>query len=490
MFNKVATIVIEDEVNCQIKGLDSKILKLLWKKYQIPIPGARFMPAVKLGRWSGNETFFQNPSGKTFISLLYEILPILEENGYDFEIDDKRTYNRNFQFDLVDENSFADSVWPKGHLLAGQPIILRDYQVNIINTFLKNTEGIQIAATGSGKTLVTAALSKILEQYGRTIVIVPSKDLVGQTEQDYINLGLDVGVFFGERKEYGKTHTICTWQSLNSLMKQGKKNIEDDFFSIQEFLHDVVGFISDETHGSKAAAMRALLGGVMAKIPIRWGVTGTFPKDPHDQLIIKTLLGDVIGSLPSAELREQGVLSQCDIIIKQLQDVKEFKNYASELKYLVTDYDRMSFIASIIKPITQTGNTLILVDRIAAGKLLLEFLPDAVFIEGAVSTEDRKAQYKDVATSTNKIIIATSKTASVGINIPRIFNLVMIESGKSFIKVIQSIGRALRKANDKNHSNIYDITSSCKFSKRHLAARKSFYKEEKLPFTIEKIIWQ
>ena len=80
--------------------------------------------------------------------------------------------------------------------------------------------------------------------------------------------------------------------------------------------------------------------------------------------------------------------------------------------------------------------------------------------------------------------------AAVGINIPRIFNLVLVEPGKSFVRVIQSIGRGIRKAVDKDHVEIWDITSTCKFAKRHLTARKKFYTEANYPFSIEKAEWQ
>jgi len=90
----------------------------------------------------------------------------------------------------------------------------------------------------------------------------------------------------------------------------------------------------------------------------------------------------------------------------------------------------------------------------------------------------------------NKIIIATYGVAAVGINIPRIFNLVLIEPGKSFVRVIQSIGRGIRKAEDKDSVQIWDITSSCKFAKRHLGQRKKFYKEANYPYNIEKINYE
>ena len=136
------------------------------------------------------------------------------------------------------------------------------------------------------------------------------------------------------------------------------------------------------------------------------------------------------------------------------------------------------------------GNTLVLVDRINAGHALVERLDDAVFVSGGMKVVDRKEEYDDVATSTNKIIVATYGVASTGINIPRIFNLVLIEPGKSFVRVIQSIGRGIRKAEDKDNVQIWDITSSCKFAKRHLGARKKFYKEANYPYNIEKINYE
>ena len=113
-----------------------------------------------------------------------------------------------------------------------------------------------------------------------------------------------------------------------------------------------------------------------------------------------------------------------------------------------------------------------------------------MFVSGATNMNERKEEYDEVATSTNKIIVATYGVAAVGINIPRIFNLVLIEPGKSFVRVIQSIGRGIRKAEDKDHVQIYDITSSCKFAKRHLTQRKAFYKEANYPFDVEKLTYR
>jgi superfamily II DNA or RNA helicase len=144
----------------------------------------------------------------------------------------------------------------------------------------------------------------------------------------------------------------------------------------------------------------------------------------------------------------------------------------------------------LIKQISNSGNTLVLVNRIDSGKFLINELPDAVFVSGEVKTKDRKDEYDEIKTSTNKIIVATYGVAAVGINIPRIFNLVLLEPGKSFVRVIQSIGRGIRKAEDKDFVQIWDVTSTCKFAKRHLTQRKKFYKEAKYPFTLDKVDWQ
>ena len=182
-----------------------------------------------------------------------------------------------------------------------------------------------------------------------------------------------------------------------------------------------------------------------------------------------------------------GVLAQCNVNILQTQDYKEYTEYQQEMQYLVTDDTRIQWMADRINGIKQNGNTLILVDRIKAGEKLQELIPDSVFVKGDVKLKDRKDAYDEIKEGTNLVIIATYGVAAVGINIPRIFNLVLVEPGKSFVRVIQSIGRGIRKAKDKDHVEIWDITSSCKFSKRHLTKRKAFYKDANYPYKVHKV---
>lgn len=480
-----AKIIIKDEVNVKIEGLELSDRRALMKKFEYEKPGARYLPAVRLGRWNGKISYF-SLAGSTYLNLLEDVITYLYDKNYDIDLVDLRQSHGKLEFELIREDSFADTVWPKGHEREGQPIVLRDYQVEIVNNFLANPQCLQEVATGAGKTLMTAALSKSVEHLGRSLVIVPNKSLVTQTEADYINLGLDVGVYFGDRKDYGKTHTICTWQSLNNLFKNtaeaGEEKLDEFFFE------DIACVIVDEVHMAKADVLKTMLTGVFSNIPIRWGLTGTIPKDKMDQVSLLVSLGPVIGKLSAKELQDKGVLAQCHVNIVQLKDKVEFTNYQSELKHLLEDSNRLDTIAALIDKVNLTGNTLVLVDRVNAGKEIVSRLgSNAVFVNGGTGLTERKAEYDEVATSDDKIIVATYGVAAVGINIPRIFNLVLIEPGKSFVRVIQSIGRGIRKAEDKDHVQIWDITSSCKFAKRHLTQRKQFYKEANYPFSIEKL---
>jgi len=481
-------IVIRDEVNVKLEGLDVSTRKKLVDKFKYEVPGARYQPAVRLGRWDGKVSFFQL-GGSTYINLLPEVLEFLDKEGWDVELDDQRDYSNQFEFDPITEDTFSDKVWPKGHPKEGEPIFLRDYQPQILNGFLNNLQSVQEVATGAGKTIMTAALSKSVEKYGRSIVIVPNRSLVTQTEADYKNLGLDVGVYFGERKEYNKTHTICTWQSLNNMMKTTKSGEAE--VEIGDFIEDVVCVMVDEVHMAKADALKTLLTSVFARVPIRWGLTGTIPKEEHAKISIYCSLGPVVGKLTASDLQEAGHLANCHVNIVQLIDHVEYKDYQQELKYLLETTGRLTYMRNLILTVNETGNTLVLVDRVATGKLLVEYLGDkAVFVSGATKGTKRQEEYDAVATATGKIIVATYGVAAVGINIPRIFNLVLVEPGKSFVRVIQSIGRGIRKAEDKDHVEIWDITSTCKFAKRHLTARKKFYTEANYPFSIEKAEWQ
>jgi superfamily II DNA or RNA helicase len=479
-------IIIKDEVNCKIEGVELSTRKKMEKELKFFMPYAYHVPSYKLGRWDGCVSYF-SIGGATYVNLLDKLLPILINDKYQIEIEDLRDPH-DMKFTACNETTFQHKVWPEKHPVAGQPVTLRDYQIDIVNKFLETPHCLQEIATGAGKTLITAALSNTIEPYGRSIVIVPNKDLVRQTEADYINLGLDVGVYYGDKKDIGKTHTICTWQSLNSIKKRFRDGLSD--FGLADFADGVVCVIVDEVHQAKADVLKEMLTKDFARVPLRWGLTGTVPKADHEFVSLQACLGEVVNKLSASTLQNEGVLSQCHVNVVQMKEHVEYSNYQSELSYLTTDAKRIEYISSVIKSISLSGNTLVLVDRIKGGHLICENIPEAQFVSGEMKSIDRKDAYDDINEGTNEIVVATYGVAAVGINIPRIFNLVLLEPGKSFVRVIQSIGRGIRKAEDKDNVQIWDITSSAKYSKKHLTERKKFYKEANYPFTIEKVDWE
>ena len=481
-------LIIEDEVNIRIEGLEVDVRRQLANALKFEVPYAKHMPQYKLGRWDGKVAFF-GIGGSGYVNHLDVVQRVLAKNRVQIiDIEDRR-HPVDLNFKHVTEDYWKDRgvVWPEGHPAEGEDIILRDYQVAAINTFLDNPQSLQQIATGAGKTITTATLSHITEPYGRSLVIVPNKSLVEQTEEDYINCGLDVGVYFGDRKMLGKTHTICTWQSLNILDKKNKDG--SAVLSLAEFLDGVSTVIVDEVHMAKAEVLKNLLTRNLKNAPIRWGLTGTVPREKFEFESIHASLGPVVGSITAKSLQDQGVLSACHVNVCQLIDVVAHSDYQGELKYLTSDPARLAYIANMMNKVSQTGNTLILVDRISAGETLRDLIPNSTFVSGAVKVKDRKETYDTIREGTNEVIIATYGVAAVGLNIPRIFNLVLLEPGKSFVRVIQSIGRGVRKAKDKDFVQIWDLTSTCKFAKRHLTQRKKFYKEAEYPFTIEKVDW-
>jgi superfamily II DNA or RNA helicase len=481
----ICKLIIKDEVNVKIEGLALETRRKLANKFKIDVPWARYQPAYRLGRWDGTVAFF-GIGGTGYMCHIEEIVEVLTNDGYEIEIEDQRQH-LDLKFTKVTENYWADKgkVWPKGHRFEGEPIVLRDYQYDAVNKFLENPQCLQEIATGAGKTITTATLSHCCEPYGRTVVIVPNKSLVEQTEEDFRNVGLDVGVYYGDRKELGKTHTICTWQSLNVLDK--KSHDAEEALTLKEFFHDVVAVIVDEVHMAKAEVLKNILTQDLANCPIRWGLTGTIPKEKFEFVSILAAIGPVINRITAHDLQQKDVLAQCHVEVLQTIEIKEFRSYPEELKYLVTDPVRIDWVAEKIKNIAATGNTLVLIDRIETGDKLCERIPEAVFISGKVKTKDRKEEYDEVQSVDDKIIIATYGVAAVGINIPRIFNLILIEPGKSFVRVIQSIGRGIRKAEDKDFVQIWDITGGTKYAKRHLTERKKFYKDAHYPFNITKV---
>jgi len=146
---KKAEIVIVDECTVKIEGLDLATRRSCVNTVKYFLPHARYSPAYKLGRWDGTQSFC-TLGGRTYLNLLDKILPVIIDCGYEIEIRDHRA-KHEFELVEVDENFLSHIMWPEGHRFAGQPIVLRDYQIQAINECINNLQGISLAPTSAGK---------------------------------------------------------------------------------------------------------------------------------------------------------------------------------------------------------------------------------------------------------------------------------------------------------------------------------------------------
>jgi len=463
--SKKAYIHVHDEVYCTVAGLAPEHQEFLENKFAIMVDGAFFMPAYKLGRWDGKIRFFEK-TGKVFWRLLDEITPYIEGWGYDLEIEDHRTETSLVQARI-------DAEWFRRVPGVELKVNLRPYQVDSVNAALAAGSGFVVAATGSGKTWMVAGLCSVLNsEQKRCIVIVPSSDLVEQTAATFRLGMLDCGIYSGSKKDIHHLTVVATWQAL-----QNNPRIVEDFDAV----------IIDEAHGATAKTIGELMNVHGRNLAYRFGFTGTMPKAKIDQMTLRGSIGEVLFSITAAELMEMGYLAKLEIEPLQIIDEaieEEFPDYSSEKTFLSKSPKRLDLLADLIIAKAGTyGNTLVLVNSIKQGKQLQKLIKDSVFLHGADDNDVRAEWYSMFEKRDDLIVIATSGIASTGISIDRVFALVLIDAGKSFVKCIQSIGRGLRKGHDKDFVHCVDIHSNLKWSMKHFRERNKYYKEARYAVT-------
>ena len=456
---KQAIINIRDEVWCTVSGLMPEDNTHLWEHLGVFVEGYRWMPAFKLGRWDGKIRFFEK-TGKTYWQLLDEIVPKLDKWGYEITVNDTRVYHAP-----PTKRATLDQFSEFG-------IGIRQYQVDTINELIEAGSAFAIAATGSGKSLISASLCDCYNSAGyKTITIVPSADLVVQTVEWFGKCGLEVGQYSGDKKEIDKMNVIATWQAL-----QNAPHYMENFHMV----------IIDEGHQGKCESISKLINENGKNISFRFGLTGTFPKPAAEQYALRSAIGPIIKEIPASWLIENGYLAKIDIeIIQTVEKIEEeFPDYPSEKAYISKSQPRMEFIADlIISKCKEYGNSLVLVNSIPFGEKLAAMIEGATFLYGASKKDERKEQYDMFEKNDNHITIASSGIASTGISIDRVFCLLLIDPGKSFIKSIQSCGRSLRLAHDKKSVHVVDVSANLKYAKGHLNTRKKWYKEATYPYS-------
>lgn len=458
---KTCVIHIDDEVNARIGGLREEHIKILYNKFGVFVDGYFHMPSYQLRRWDGKVHFFDE-AGRTFTKLLDEVVPYLCSWGYDVEINDKRLPAPVIS-DRIDENFFNIDHFK-----------LRPYQVDVVNKLLEEGSGFAICATGAGKTSMCAALSMVLYLNSlQVLVIVPSSDLVTQTVLEFRekleSYPISIGEYSGSMKDIDHPIVVATWQSLQN---------------VPHYMSYFQAVIVDEAHGAKANVIKDLINNHGKHISHRYGCTGTFPKSVADQYSLKTSIGVIHREVPASWLIQQGYLAEIMIDPIETIDDADLPDYKSEKAFLSSCEDRLRQIAElVVEHRDMYGNTLVLVHSIPQGKDLQSLIPGSVFLSGSSAKDIRQEYYSQYADQDGLIVIASSGIASTGISIDRIFCLMLVDAGKSFVKCIQSVGRGLRKKGDKNKIRVVDLYSKLKFSKKHFKERQKYYKEAGYPMT-------
>jgi len=375
---------------------------------------------------------------------------------------------------------------------------LRDYQQESVELALKAGSGVIVLPTSAGKTLVMATLitniqNQLASNY-KTLVLVPDIQLVEQSYSDLIEYGID-------------PCNITRWTGDHSPNKSAAIIIANSQILLSEkqdtsLLQQVQLLVIDEVHKLKASNK---ISKVVATIPakMRYGLTGTMPDAKLDRWYIIGQLGPVLYQKKSIDLRNQNYISNVQVVVLQMNyynpphieastSANPTAAYELENEFLQTNLFRNKTIQTLVQSLSR--NTLVLVDRIAHGELLLEILKtctgkDVHFICGDVDIEERERVRNLMENNDNIICVAISKIFSTGVNIRNLHYIIFASIGKAKTKIIQSIGRSLRLHASKKKATIFDIGDNMRYGNNHLRERMALYKSESIPYTI-KIITQ
>ena len=458
------------------------------------VPGYKFMPAFKNRVWDGKIRLFTLRDRTLPAGLYYHLEEFCNDRGYNLESErtkygspaDRNTINPN------DLKHFVDSL--------NLPFEIRDYQFHCVGEAATRKRAILLSPTGSGKSLIIYTLLRYYRQRlshdnKKVLIIVPTTSLVEQMHSDMISYGMPEGamhrIYSGKDKNFGNVSTvITTWQSIHRLQK--------DWF--QQF-----GCVfGDECHGFKSKSLMTIMN-KCTEAEYRFGTTGTLDGSQTHELVLQGLFGKTYRVTTTKELQDNDTLAP--LAIKRLvleydeKTRKEFgkQSYQDEIDHIVSNTKRNNFIKNLALDLK--GNTLVLYNYVDKhGKPLFNLIRDKAdedrkvfFVSGDVATSDREAIRGIVEKQRSAIIVASLGTFSTGINIKNLHNIIFASPSKSQIRVLQSIGRGLRKSDDGSETTLYDITDDISWGQRknfaliHSFERLKIYSNEQFKYTTVKI---
>lgn len=451
------------------------------------VPGYKFMPAYRNRKWDGKVRLYNQITRELNVGLYDQLRKFCADRFYPIQIVDNEEYGIPLQKNKINHPQLVEYLKS-----LETPFETRDYQYDAIAHGIENKRCILLSPTGSGKSFIIYNLLRwYLDNHEENaLVIVPTTSLVEQMYKDFEEYGFEVTehchkVYSGKDKNTDKRVIISTWQSIYKL--------GGDWF---EQFGAVFG---DEVHGFKAKS----LSGIMNKAKnaeYRFGTTGTLDGTETNKLVLEGLFGPVFRVTTTVKLQENKQLANLDIKVMLLRYHNDIchemqgKTYQEEIDYIVTSEKRNKFITNLT--LSLEGNTLVLFQFVEKhGKVLYDMIKDKTeedrkvfYVSGEVDTSDREQIRKIVEKQENAIIVASLGTFSTGINIKNLHNIVFATPSKSQIKVLQSIGRGLRKST--RDTVLYDIAddfhvkSQKNFTLRHSAERIKIYTKESFKYKI------
>ena len=456
-------------------------------QFTFDIPNAKFSPAYKKKYWDGKIRLFNTQKGEIYVGLLDRIIQFCKDHTYTYEFTDSEYYGLPFEV-----NDMISLEGVKDYMNAISKYKPREYQIDGVYDALKHNRKLLISPTASGKSLMIYSIVRYYVGNKKNIlIVVPTTSLVEQMYKDFADYGWNVGsfchkVYAGKERETDSQVIITTWQSIYKLPRKYFER-----FSV---------VIGDEAHQFKSKSLIS----IMTKLDgakYRFGFTGTLDGSETHKWVLEGLFGPSYKIIKTDELMKKGHLAKLDINVLLLKHPpNRFENFEEEVQYIIGHTKRNNFIKNLALDLK--GNTLILFARVEKhGEPLYNLINNSniienrnvFFIHGGVDTEDREKVREITEQESDAIIVASYGTFSTGINIKNLHNIIFASPSKSRIRNLQSIGRVLRKGNQKTRATLYDIADDISYKSRknytlnHLIERIKIYNEENFDYDIVNI---
>ena len=459
---------------------DPHIQHELQDQFTFDVPNAKFMPQYRSKYWDGKIRLFNIEKKEIYCGLIDKLQVFCDRHGYSFEFENNKFYGLPYE-----ENEMVSQEGVRDYLERITNFKPRDYQVEGVFDALRRNRRLLISPTGSGKSLMIYGVCRYhVEASRKVLIVVPTTSLVEQMYKDFEDYGWNAQqycykIYGGKTRIAKKDVVISTWQSIYKMDRK--------WFG--QF--DVI--IGDEAHQFKSKSLIGIMS-KLADAKYRYGFTGTLDGTQTHKWVLEGLFGPSYKIINTKELQEAGYLAKLNIkVLLMKHDPQVFETYEDEVQFIIGHEKRNKFIKNLAHDLK--GNTLILFSRVAAhGEVLYDLINTSerkvFFVHGGVDTEERETVRQITEQENDAIIIASFGTFSTGINIKNLHNVIFSSPSKSRIRTLQSIGRVLRKSENKLKATLYDIADDCKKGSRsnytlnHLVERIKYYNEEKFNYDI------